>query len=148
MVNMTCPTTENFNRSMRTVDEMFNCGRSLQTIAGRGAQQDEFGNVLSRPELPYASLRWSSFNAPWPLWGRDFVFVQYVDEVVHEGDRIAITLSFSVEKADAPKLEDSHKFVRASILETGYIARERKGVPGLELTYCVRVDTAGVIPSA
>lgn len=147
MVSMTCPTTENFNRSMRTVDEMFVCGRSLHTIAGRGAQQDEFGNVLSTAVLPYASLRWSSFATPWPLWHRDFVFVQYVDVLEVDGERVAVCLSFSVDRPDAPALTDSHKLVRAFILETGYVARERRGKTGeLDLTYAVRVDAAGVIP--
>ena len=146
LISMTCPTTENFNRSMRTVDEMFKDARSLHTIEGEGAHQDEFGNVLSRPALPYASLRWSSFNAPWPVWNRDFLFVQYVDVVEHEGDRHAVCLSFSVNRPDVPDLSESHKFIRATILETGYVARERKGVSGLELTYAVRVDAAGIIP--
>ena len=42
-----------------------------------------------------------------------------MDTLVHEGDRHAVCVSFSVERDDAPKLEASHKFVRGIIFETG-----------------------------
>jgi hypothetical protein len=130
---------------MRTVDEMYKDGRVVADIAGAGAHQDEFGNITSDPVLPHASLRWSSFNTQWPVWNRDFLFVQYVDRGEFEGRRYGVVLSLSVERRDVPNLEASHSFVRGSVLGSGYVALENPD-GSLQITYLVRVDAAGAIP--
>lgn len=151
VVNMTCGTSHSFTRGMRLTDEMILEARVFAVVAGAGSTQDEFGNLLHPATLPYLGLVWSSFQTPWPMSPRDFLFAQYTDIVVHEGDRHAVCLSFSVERPDVPSLESAPSlgFVRGRILATGYVARERASNPGmLDLTYTVSVDAGGVLPGA
>ncbi len=57
LATMTTPTDENYNRCLRTIDEVFNCGRMLGTIRGEGCPQDEFGNIVRAPVLPHMCLK-------------------------------------------------------------------------------------------
>ena len=97
--------------------------------------------------MPFCCVRWTGFAVPWPLWDRDFLYVEYGDRI-KRGDRtVFCSVCRSVELESCPKLEQSpYKFVRARLDPSGYVWRDLPDGSGVDLAYVVQVDACGNVP--
>ncbi|GMH69825.1 hypothetical protein TrST_g4699 [Triparma strigata] len=99
-------------------------------------------------DTPLAQIVWAAFQAPGPIWARDFCWLQYVDTAKDSKGRDAMVCACqSIDDFEqCHNLQSSHKFVRGNICTTGYIYTETD-VPGeIMITYVVQVDPRGSIP--
>ncbi|GMH61304.1 hypothetical protein TL16_g03226 [Triparma laevis f. inornata] len=99
-------------------------------------------------DTPLAQIVWAVFQAPGPIWARDFCWLQYVDTAKDSKGREAMVCSCqSIDDFEqCHNLQSSHKFVRGNICTTGYIYTETD-IPGeIMITYVVQVDPKGSIP--
>ena len=102
---------------------------------------------------PSIIIPWGSFRTPPILWNRDFVWLQFADSVEDPatGKEVFLVSSTSIEREDAPNMEGTaQKYVRGAITSTGYVFRPaptESEPKNIEMTYVVRVDPAGWVPT-
>ncbi|KAF0688463.1 Aste57867_19928 [Aphanomyces stellatus] len=85
----------------------------------------------------YTGLRWSHIKSPMRmlLRDRDFCTVEYLDEYIDEnGKRGFAMCSHSVSHSSCPALTLSNNYVRASVLNSGYVFTETDSPSVLRVT--------------
>ena len=62
----------------------------LFVVQGKPTRRDGVFNMIGEPELPFLAIRWFLYDAPWPVWKRDLVALEY--NVMHEVGRLQVPL--------------------------------------------------------
>lgn len=162
--------TLEFNTMMHESDVMFMDGRVMRRYEGRGSEFDATGiNIPARlaSVLPCRHDVWSVFRLPFPLWARDFVFMEAIHRVFVDAAgawRLAaagtepgpserefvLTISNSCVREDCGDLEKSNSFVRGLVALAGYVVTaapdSTAAAPKSILTYVNLADAKGSIP--
>lgn len=136
--------TAGFCNTMKAIDAMFIDGHVGENLEGRPTMLDAAGNVRAEPVLPWTGVRWSAFRAPRPVWDRDFVYTEHVG-TTDDGRVFSDCNSFV--KEDMPDMQAMHAYVRAEIIDTGYVWGPNED-GDIEVTYVVLVNPKGMIPTA
>lgn len=127
---------------MSFIDPEFVCGRTVAHITGKATKRDGGFNVTEPSETPFLAIRWSMFDAPWPLWKRDMVHLEY-NAALDDGTFVQATCS--VDLPECPSLEPNEIAVRAELGPSGYVWRNLDDGM-VELVYCVELDAKGSVP--
>lgn len=94
--------TDRFIDLMTCTDELFVDGRTLLALEGAPPATNECGTQIAPPELPWVCVRWAAFSAPFPVWYRDFV---YIEANLRVGDEWWVSCGASVQHPSFPSLE-------------------------------------------
>jgi len=88
---------------------------------GVPGKRDGAFNLKAPPTMPFCALRWLMYDAPWPVWKRDLVVLEYNAMV---GDNTFVAASCSVDVPECPSLEPAEIAVRAKLNPSGYMWRQ------------------------